>query len=56
MKHQRVLIFGLPGSGTSLVAQLLVSMGWVAPPPYEGSRPYDTFETREVRDINATML
>ena len=52
----RAIILGLPGSGTSLFAQLLVSAGWVAPPPYEGHRPYPTFESKHVRDINATMI
>lgn len=53
---KRAIIMGVPGSGTSTFAQLLTSSGWVAPPPYEGNRPYPTFETKLVRDVNASMM
>lgn len=56
MKRQRLIILGLPGAGTSFWAQTLVSMGWVSPPPYEGRRPYPTFESRDLREVNERMM
>jgi len=55
-ERKRAIFLGLPGSGTSFWAQLLMSMGWVAPPPYQGNRPYPTFETKALRDANASLL
>ncbi len=52
----RALIVGLGASGTSYYAQLADRMGWRCPRPHKGRMPFDTFESRDGREINETLL